>query len=287
MIARLAPPLTLLALLALLVPDTAGAETAQQLFAARQTPTDGPTQSIGQNGKGCISGAQQLPESGPTWQAMRLSRNHDWGNPITLDFVERLSRAATTIGWKGLYIGDIGQARGGPATGHASHQTGLDVDIWLLPPTSLSLTAAQRETLSANNVRSADQRHVNANWTPQHEALLRAAALDPAVDRIFITAPAKLAMCADAAPGDRDWLRKIRPWWGHNDHFHVRLNCPPGAASCIETKPLPPGDGCQDAVWWVTEALKPPPPGTPKPKPAPPLQLADLPTQCAAVLTAQ
>lgn len=278
---------TAIALCLSLLAPIAQAQTAQSLFAAQPVPTSGPTQSIGQNARGCLSGAQRLPESGPTWQAMRLSRNHDWGNPVTIDFIERISRTATTVGWKGLYIGDIGQARGGPAAGHASHQTGLDVDIWLLPPSRLNLTPAEREKLSANNVRSTDQRGVNANWTPQHEALLRAAALDPAVDRIFITPPAKLAMCADARPGDRTWLRKIRPWWGHNDHFHVRLNCPAGAADCVETKPLPPGDGCQDVTWWVTDALKPPPPGTPKPKPAPPLQLADLPRQCSAVLAAQ
>jgi hypothetical protein len=45
---------------------------------------------------------------------------------------------ARDIGWgKGLYIGDISQPRGGPMTsGHASHQIGLDADIWMLPPRS-------------------------------------------------------------------------------------------------------------------------------------------------------
>lgn len=265
----------------------AAAETAKQLFAPITRPTPGPDMPIGQNAKGCLAGGVELPESGPTWQAMRLSRNHHWGTPELVAFIERLSRDATRIGWKGLYVGDMAQPRGGPAEGHASHQTGLDVDIWLNPPARLDLTRSDRERISAINVRSADQRSVNANWTPAHEALLRDAARDPAVDRIFITPPAKLAMCAHAAPGDRAWLRKIRPWWGHNDHFHVRLNCPKGAGTCVPTPPLPPGDGCADVTWWVTDALKPPDPNAPKPKPTPPLTMADLPPLCTKVLNAR
>lgn len=271
---------------ALLAPP-AQAQTAKSLFAAKETPTSGPVSSIGQNARGCLAGAALLPESGPTWQAMRLSRNHHWGNPATIAFIKRLSQDATRVGWKGLYVGDMSQPRGGPVGGHASHQTGLDVDIWLLPPTSLRLTPAQRETLSANDVRTADQKHVNANWTPSHTALMRAAALDPAVERIFITPPAKIAMCAATPARDRAWLRKIRPWWGHNDHMHVRLNCPKGAQDCVQPAALPPGDGCADVTWWVTEALEPPDPNAPKTPPTPPLRLADLPPRCAQVLSAQ
>lgn len=265
----------------------AGAQTAQQLFGARETPTAHAPAPIGAHSRGCIAGAAQLPESGPTWQAMRLSRNHHWGDPSTIAFVERLSAKATMLGWKGLYVGDIGQARGGPAPGHASHQIGLDVDIWLLPPQRLDLTRAEREKIGSPSVKAANQREVNRNWTPAHMALLRAAAKDPQVDRIFITAPAKLRMCADAPSNDRAWLRKVRPWWGHDSHFHVRLSCPAGDAACQPGPALPPGDGCADAVWWVTDALAPPDPKAPKPKPKPPLQLADLPAECAAVLKAR
>jgi penicillin-insensitive murein endopeptidase len=76
---------------------------------------------------------------------MRLGRNHHWGHPETIALVERLSRQAVRAGWKGLYVGDIGQARGGPVPGHASHQIGLDVDIWMLPPPRLNLSRAERE----------------------------------------------------------------------------------------------------------------------------------------------
>ncbi len=278
-------PLAACLVLALLAAPAA-AETAMTAFGRPKTPSPHPPYSIGQPAKGCLSGAVALPESGPSWQAMRLGRNHFWGNPAMIAFVEDLSRDAVALGWKGLYVGDIAQPRGGPVKGHASHQTGLDADIWYTPPPRLNLSRADRERISAIDV-SPNKRTLNDLWTPSHEALLKAAAQDPRVNRIFVTGPIKIAMCAHAAGGNRAWLGKIRPWWGHSDHFHVRLNCPKGAPGCIEPDPVPPGDGCADATWWVTEALEPPDPNAPKPPPKPPLTLADLPSQCREVLDPQ
>ncbi|MBB5220287.1 penicillin-insensitive murein endopeptidase [Amaricoccus macauensis] len=274
--------------LALLTMPAGAVETARELFAQPDLPSALPTYSIGAPGQGCLAGGVPLAESGPTWQAMRLSRNHQWGHPVMIDFIKDLSRfAARQPGWAGLYVGDIAQPRGGPVKGHASHQTGLDADIWYLRPTRLDLTARERERLSANNVKARDERNVNAEWTPQNAAILEAAARDPRVNRIFVTAPVKLAMCAEASRRDRAWLGKIRPWWGHDDHFHVRLNCPRGAAGCVPQAAVPAGDGCKDAIWWVTEALEPPDPNAPKTQPKPPLTLTDLPPQCTQVLRAR
>jgi penicillin-insensitive murein endopeptidase len=264
----------------------AGAQTAQQLFSARESPSAQPAQVFGGHSRGCLAGAVQLPESGPTWQAMRLSRNHHWGHPETIRFIEEFSRAATEVGWNGLYIGDISQARGGPIPGHASHQIGLDIDIWFTPAMRLDLSREDRERVSSIDVRSADQRSLTGLWTPAHDRLVATAATDPRVERIFVTPPVKLHMCR-LARGDRSWLAKVRPWWGHNNHFHVRLRCPEGASGCVDPEPLPPGDGCEEAVWWVTEALEPPDPNAPAPVKKPPLTLADLPSQCAQVLDAR
>ena len=183
----------------------------------------------------------QLPETGPTWQAMRLGRNHHWGNPATIDFIEDLSRTAVRAGWRGLYVGDIAQARGGPVGGHASHQTGLDVDIWFTP----AAAARPQPRASASGCRRSacappTSGSVNGNWTPSHAYILEAAARDPRVNRIFVTAPVKLADVRRApAAATRRWLRKIRPWWDHHDHFHVRLNCPAGARRLRRPRPAP------------------------------------------------
>ena len=213
-------------------------EPAKQLFGPVTTPSAQRPESFGGYSKGCLAGAVQLPETGPTWQAMRLSRNRNWGHPALITFVERLSaKAARQPGWAGLYVGDMSQPRGGPmSSGHASHQIGLDVDIWMLPPSRLTLTAAERENLSSiSHATAPSGAYVNDSWTRAHHEIIKAAASDPAVARIFVFAGAKVQMCKDAT-GDRRWLRKVRPWWGHHYHFHVRLACPAGDAGPASTR---------------------------------------------------
>ncbi len=262
---------------------------AKALFGAIVGPTSQSSDPVGEYSRGCQAGAVQLPETGPTWQAMRLSRNRNWGQPFLVDYLQDLSAVAATLpGWDGLYLGDMSQPRGGPMlTGHASHQTGLDADIWMLAPQRLNLSVDEREAISSTDMQRAGGAYVNSGWTPAHEALLRAAASDPRVARIFIFAGAKVEMC-DNATGDRSWLQKIRPWYGHNTHFHVRLNCPAGATNCADQAPIPDGDGCDDARAWVSDILNPPPPdpNADPVVPRPELTIASLPGICLDVLNA-
>jgi len=263
---------------------------AKQVFGAQKRGSAQTPAAYGSYAKGCVAGGVQLPETGATWQAMRLGRNRNWALPETVGFVQRLSRFAATLpGWNGIYVGDMSQPRGGPMlTGHASHQIGLDVDIWMRPATDLTLSTAARENISSISMRRAGGAYVNGSWTRAQHELLKAAAKDPAVARIFVFPGAKVQMCNDEK-GDRAWLRKIRPWWGHHAHFHVRLKCPDGAAGCINQAPPPPGDGCADAEEWVANILNPPPPdpNAPPPKPRRDYVLADLPKQCAQVLSSR
>lgn len=260
---------------------------AKNLFGNVPSGSNQRAQSFGGYARGCQAGAVQLAETGPTWQAMRLSRNRNWAQPITVDYVKDLSRKVARLpGWDGLYIGDMSQPRGGPMlTGHASHQTGLDIDIWMLPPDRLNLSRTERENLSSISMRRASGAFTNDRWTKEHEAVLKAAASDPRVARIFVFPGAKVEMCKNAG-SDRDWLRKIRPWWGHHYHFHVRLKCPAGAPNCTDQAPPPAGDGCAEADGWVDRILNPPPPdpnATPR-TPRGPLTMARLPGQCLGVL---
>lgn len=266
------------------------APLAKSLFGAKATSSQQRPASYGSYAKGCLAGAVQLPETGPTWQAMRLSRNRNWGHPETIDFIRDLSAlAAQQPGWKGLYIGDISQPRGGPMlSGHRSHQIGLDVDIWMLPAGRLNLTRAERERISSISMRRAKGAYVNDHWSRAHHRIIRAAARDRRVARIFVFPGAKVQMCKDEK-GNRAWLRKVRPWWGHHYHFHVRLKCPRGMRGCVNQSPPPPGDGCAEAQKWVDNILNPPPPKPRDPKAPPPKKrreyvLADLPKQCVSVL---
>jgi penicillin-insensitive murein endopeptidase len=286
---------------ALAVPAAAPAlaePKANALFGAKEAPSQQAPMPIGSYAKGCAAGMVELPETGPTWQAMRLSRGRNFGQPVMIDFLVDLSQAATQIGWNGLYIGDISQPRGGPMTsGHASHQIGLDADIWMLPPGRLNLSRAEREEISSIPVRSADQLRVTENWTPRHHALLKAAASDGRVDRIFVAAAVKIEMCKTATARDKKWLQKIRPVAGHDTHFHVRLKCPKGARLCETQTPTVAdlskgGNGCDDTLmWWVTDYLNPPKTDKKPKDPEEPRRhprdytMADLPKQCRDVLS--
>ncbi len=290
--------LTTLAL-GLLAQPTLAKNEARYLLGGKSTGSKQLPHAYGSYAKGCLAGGQELAENGPTWQAMRLSRGRNWGHPDMVAYLKRISaQVAEETSWKGLYIGDISQPRGGPMiSGHASHQLGLDADIWMLPAKNLKLSRAQRESLSSSNVRAANQKTVSNDWTRTHMKVMKIAASDPAVDRIFVTAPAKIYMCKHAR-GNKKWLQKIRPYWGHNHHFHVRLKCPKGSSACKTQKPTVSalskgGTGCDATLnWWVTanlEIAKPTQKKKKKKKVATkkhPRQfvMADLPAQCTKVL---
>ncbi|MDB5485673.1 MAG: murein endopeptidase Metallo peptidase family [Tardiphaga sp.] len=262
---------------------------AKELFGRKVLPTRGAPQVVGFYAKGCIAGAEALPLNGDTWQVMRLSRNRNWAHPQMVALLERLSAKANRVaGWPGLLIGDMSQPRGGPMlTGHASHQIGLDADIWLTPMPNRQLSRNEREEMSAVMMVRKDRLDIDPQaWTPTHLAVIRAAAQEPAVERIFVNAAIKKALCREAK-GDRSWLSKVRPMYGHDYHFHVRIVCPAGSAECTPQAPPGDGDGCgADLAHWFTDAvLHPKPPAVP-PKPKPPMTLADLPAACRQVLAA-
>jgi penicillin-insensitive murein endopeptidase len=268
---------------------------AKELFGRKVMPASMEAHTIGFYAKGCLAGGIALPVNGKTWQVMRLSRNRNWGHPSLVQFLERLADQAPVTGWHGLLVGDMSQPRGGPMrTGHASHQVGLDADIWLTPMPDRDLTTAEREEMMATVVVREDGKDVNPKvWTPAHVALIRAAAEDPHVARIFVNAAIKKALCRDAG-SKRRWLSKVQPWWGHDWHFHVRLDCPPDDPECKPQPPRPADEGCgKELDHWSTKAVVQPKPDS---KPAttastpsgsrPGPKMADLPAACRQVLLA-
>jgi penicillin-insensitive murein DD-endopeptidase len=260
---------------------------AKELFARKSEPVPLAARSIGSYIRGCLAGAVALPINGKTWQVMRLSRDRNWGHPDLIRFLERFADKVPQLGWPGLLVGDISQPRGGPMlTGHTSHQIGLDADIWLTPMPNHELSREEREEMSATNVVAADGKDVDPSvWTPAHVAVIRAAAEDPEVERIFVNAAIKKALCRDAG-SSRAWLYKVRPWWNHTYHFHVRIRCPADNADCHGQPEVTGGEGCgKELDWWFTDAMlhpKPQPPGPSKPL----ITMADLPAACRKVLMA-
>lgn len=235
-------------------------------------------QSIGSYTAGCLSGAVALPENGPGYQVMRLSRKRFYGHPDLKQFIEKLGLSATRQHLGVLLIGDLGQPRGGPTlTGHRSHQTGLDVDIWFLLSQQASnriLEFNERETWSAPSVLAKQSDTLDFNqWSLNNEKILEIAAQLPEVDRIFVNPSVKRQLCLHKTV--HGWLRKIRPWWKHDDHFHVRLKCPTQNPYCQGQEPLPQGDGCDASLaWWFSDEAKAP--AAKKHEPEKPLILPEL-----------
>lgn len=207
-------------------------------------PLPGEPRIIGHHGGACLVGAEQLPPEGDGYQAVDLARNRHYGHPILIDYIQRLGQRVDESGFGPMLVGDMAQPRGGPMPyGHVSHQSGLDVDIWFrldLPP----LERSEREEIEQPILVDSATQRLDSRWGDNNATLIRLAADDARVARIFVDSAVKRDLC-EREWDDRSWLRRVRPWHSHDEHLHVRLRCPPGATECVDQPEPPPGEGCQ------------------------------------------
>ncbi|WP_312830068.1 penicillin-insensitive murein endopeptidase [Pantoea anthophila] len=265
----------LLTLSALLFSASSLAATPWQRI---QQPISGTPQSIGGFANGCIIGARALPLNSPDYQVMRQDQRRYFGHPDLIAFIQRLTTRVHNLQLGNVLIGDMGMAAGGRfSSGHASHQTGLDVDIWLQLPKTRWTAQQLLKPQPLDLVGPGDKNVIARHWQPEIDSLIKLAAKDDDVTRIFVNPAIKKQLCADAG-ADRDWLRKVRPWFAHRAHMHVRLRCPTGSIGCEDQPPPPPGDGCGAELqsWFLP---KQPGSGAPVKREPPP-----LPPACQALL---
>lgn len=240
-------------------PPDEGLPADPRVWSAQERPKPGPPRAIGAHAGGCLRGGAPLPPDGPGYQAVRLERRRSFGHPSLVAYVRRLGAEVRRRRLGVLVVGDLAQPRGGPApTGHRSHQSGLDVDLWYgYPEVALRrrLRPAERARLPAPVVVDLRAQALAPTWHGRMLRLLELAASDPAVDRVFVHPVVKRQLCGRAAGAP--WLARVRPWYGHHDHFHVRLRCPEGEPECVAQEPIADaaGDaGCGEALaWWFTD----------------------------------
>ncbi|ASU16716.1 penicillin-insensitive murein endopeptidase [Actinobacillus pleuropneumoniae] len=246
-----------------------------------RTPVAGQAQPIGGYSNGCIIGAQPLALKGDGYQVIRSARNRFYGHPDLLSFLQRLAKNTKAAGLPPILIGDMGMPAGGRfSSGHASHQTGLDADIWFRFGPMDEQTAKNPAGLATLMVNRDAQVVDESVWTSQHAMMVKLAAQDARVDRIFVNPAVKVKLC-NTAGSDRIWLRKVRPWYGHDSHMHVRLSCPQNAPNCENQAPIPVGDGCGAELYsW----FEPAPAGSTVSKPK---VLPTPPVQCQMILSSQ
>lgn len=267
------------ALLCLLLPAPASSSTP---WAEVRSPSSGPTQVIGTVSNGCIGGADALPETGTGYVSIRRYRNRYYGHPELLRFIEDVGRTQQRHRGLPMMVGDLSQPRGGlMSSSHRSHQNGLDVDIWLtLAASPADARKRMDQRPDPQSMVSPGGLFVSNHWGEDQRFLIETAARHRSVDRLFVNPAIKRALCQSAG-ADRGWLRKVRPWKGHDAHFHVRLACPAGSPRCDAQAALPSGDGCgEELAWWFSEEARKPIKKGPGKATAEPV----MPTACRAVL---
>ncbi len=252
------------------VSSTVLASPAEWQKVKRPIPSEtGQAQPIGSYANGCIIGAKALPAKGVGYQVIRMNKNRYYGHPDMISYLQRLGQRVKNAGLPTMLVGDIAMPGGGRfLTGHASHQMGLDADIWLRMGAMSDQEALNSDGKGLLVVNRATQTVDENVWNQNHFNLIKLASQDSQVTRIFVNPAIKVKLC-QTEKGDRSWLHKIRPWYGHDSHFHVRLACPHGAAYCENQAPVPTGDGCGAELYSWFEPKKPST-GTTKPKVTPP-----------------
>ncbi len=242
------------------------------------------SESLGFYTAGCIRNSQQLEETGDGYQVIRLNRERYYGHPSLIEFIQYLGKHTKAKLNSTLLIGDMSNQTGGPLhSDHNSHQTGLDADIMYLNQNNgnIVLSVSEREDINPISVLTDDKRKINKEmWSNKYTALLILASAHPDVDRIFVNPVIKKELCDNHA--GQDWLNKIRPWYEHDGHFHVRLKCPAGSHTCENQKTVKFDDGCgKDLQQWFKPPKKSDESKT-KPKPK---KVRQMPEICKDILS--
>ena len=215
------------------------------------------SEAIGKYHAGCVRNPMTLPIDGYGYQVIRPSRKRNYGHRDLIVFIKELSKRAKSNYNSKLLIADITKKNGGPMpVDHSSHQTGLDADILYIHKANDNnerLSVSERERMAPESVLNGSKTAVDlSKWSWINGEIMKKAANDESVDRIFVNPVIKKELCTKYR--GQDWLRKLRPWWGHDGHFHVRISCPENDTKCVSSPPLPEGTGCgSDLSWWFSK----------------------------------
>ena len=192
--------------------------------------TTGDSESVGEPWHGRLVNGEPLPP-GEGYRIRRPQRSFGASHVVTY-----LRHAIAAVRGRfpklhTLAIGDLSAEEGGKIGGHASHQSGLDVDIGFY---FKSVPAGYPDAFVAAN----SELDYDATW-----ALLSAFAKttdnDDGVNMIFLdygvqerlynwaiargTPKDELEYLFQYPRGKDDLIGVIRHWPGHTDHFHVRF----------------------------------------------------------------
>lgn len=197
-------------------------------------------QSIGRPQRGSLQSGVQLPRS-----AQYYRRRPEWAYGAqhvvdhTLSVIAEVNRAHPKV--HRLAIGDISSPKGGTLPGHGSHQSGRDIDLGLY---YLSVPEKYPDEFVSVDHAKLD---AAATWTLV-EALWEASRLPGGPELVFLDYDVQGTLYKHARKlgVSKATLKKIFQYpdgkWAqgrlvqhvpkHDDHIHVRFECPPRDEKC-------------------------------------------------------
>ena len=198
-------------------------------------------QSVGRPQDGRLLNASVLPRNPAAWFIRRPERAY--GTRATVlqiqRVIQRVRRQFPRV--HALAIGDISARRGGRITQHGSHQSGRDVDIGFYFKTTPRHYPAEFVVATTDSI---DVAACFALLT----ALADTASRPGGVERMYISydtqsmlyrlgqkrgiSAATLDRLFQYPHGEDSQHGLIHHEPGHDDHVHVRFQCPPGDGEC-------------------------------------------------------
>lgn len=217
-----------------------------------------PNQAIGQHDGGRLSTPSQLPRQGPGFIARPGRAEKSYGTDLMIGLLTAASAQVEQVvpNKSPLVVSNISKKTGGRLCNgkscHASHQTGLDVDVAF--PSHKSV----RDLWSACNSRGSNcVKGVSKDFDAQRFWLFAKQATcadkNPVI-AIFVDTAIKEHMCDWARNQGENLsdpnscafkaLRAMKYEPGHHNHFHMRLKCPGNRDCRNATVSLGRGTGC-------------------------------------------
>lgn len=217
--------------------------------------------SVGTVSRGYLNAPEQLPLRGDNFRIYRKG-DRRFGTPELVGMIHRVAdRVADAHPGSVLLVGDLSGSRGGFISERRSHRSGRDVDLayFLSDPKGRRIAGVPLVRLDLLGVGLRGKRPIRfdakRNW-----AVVDALLTDPQaeVQWIFVSRGLKALLLKWSLTHGRDVsliqraaevLHQPSDSASHDDHFHVRIYCPRGAAGYL----------CQDLgpVWpWISDRDK-------------------------------
>jgi len=201
------------------------------------------SEPVGNYNRGSLINGECLPSSGIGYTVLQLTRDvgHIFGTTEMIDMLEATAAEMENRypGRDRMQVEDLSAREGGDIDPHGSHENGLDVDIGYFKNDGQEYVPTRSDPYAppmvlANGTLSPNF-DVARNWE-----FVKALHRHGNVQAIFIDTKLKAALVAHArSKGETTKYARVISTMvhveNHQDHLHVRLNCPSYARQCRST----------------------------------------------------